>query len=275
MPELPEVETMVRDLAPRVRGRTITGVQAPFPGCVVYPGFEEFVQRVTGQQIDLPWRRGKYASFPLQSGDLLIIHRGMTGSLLLRPATEPEEPYVRLTIALDDGGELRFRDPRKFGKVFVMGSGRDERPLPWTAMGPEPLDGAFTVEGLRAALQGRTAPIKPLLLNQRIVAGLGNIYVDEALFLAGIHPSREAGRLSPEELSRLHAAIRDVLGSAINRRGTTFSSYTDIEGRQGGYQQELRVFHRTGAACPNCGSPVERIVLQGRGTHFCPRCQAV
>jgi formamidopyrimidine-DNA glycosylase len=148
-----------------------------------------------------------------------------------------------------------------------------ERPLPWSHFGPEPLNGTFTVPAFRKTLQGRTAPIKPLLLSQRIVAGLGNIYVDEALFLARIHPERPAGTLTPAEVKRLHAAIQTVLASAIERRGTTFSNYTDIEGRAGGYQEALQVFRKDGAPCPRCGRPLTRTVLQGRGTHFCPKCQ--
>jgi formamidopyrimidine-DNA glycosylase len=275
MPELPEVETMVRDLEPRVTGRTIAGVEAPFPGSVIYPGYEEFVQRVVGRTIGGVSRRGKYAIFWLDSGDILIVHRGMTGSLLLRQADDELEAYVRLLFRLDDGSELRFRDARKFGKVFAMDATGEERPLPWSLMGPEPLNGAFTLEGFEQALRDRTGPIKPLLLGQRVVAGLGNIYVDEALFQARVHPQRIAGSLTREEIRRLHGAIREVLGNAIGRRGTTFSNYTDIEGRAGGYQDELRVFQRTGTACPSCGTPISRIVLQGRGTHFCPSCQPV
>lgn len=275
MPEMPEVETMVRDLAPRVVGHTITAIDAPFRGSVVYPDFEEFERRVNGQVITGIDRRGKYALFPLTSGDLLIVHRGMTGSLLLRPSDAEIEPYVRLVLSLDSGQELRFRDPRKFGKVYVMDPSGDERALPWQRFGPEPLNGTFTVPAFRQALAGRTAPIKPLLLTQRVVAGLGNIYVDEALFLARIHPQRPAGSLTLPEIKRLHAAIRDVLAAAIERRGTTFNNYTDIEGRAGGYQEALQVFRRGGQPCPRCGRPLTRTVLQGRGTHFCARCQRV
>jgi formamidopyrimidine-DNA glycosylase len=241
----------------------------------VYPDFEEFERRVRGQTIAAVDRRGKFALFFLASGDLLIVHRGMTGSLLLRPSDAEMEPYVRLIFVLEGSEELRFQDPRKFGKIYVMDPGGAERPLPWERFGPEPLNGTFTVPAFRRALSGRTAPIKPLLLSQRIVAGLGNIYVDEALFLARIHPERAAGTLTPAEIKRLHGAIRTVLASAIERRGTTFSNYTDIEGRAGGYQDALQVFRLGGEPCPRCGRPLARTVLQGRGTHFCPKCQRV
>jgi formamidopyrimidine-DNA glycosylase len=183
------------------------------------------------------------------------------------------EAHVRLLFVLDGAQELRFNDPRKFGKVYVMDPSGTERALPWGHFGPEPLNDDFTIPAFRRALSGRTAPIKPLLLGQRIVTGLGNIYVDEALFLARIHPERPAGSLTLPEIKRLHQAIRTVLASAIDRRGTTFSNYTDIEGRAGGYQEALQVFHRGGEPCPRCGRPLTRTVLQGRGTHFCSKCQ--
>jgi formamidopyrimidine-DNA glycosylase len=275
MPELPEVETMVRDLGPRVVGRTITSVEAPFEGSVVWPGYREFVDRVTGQQIMDVTRRGKYAIFSLASGDALIIHRGMTGSLLLRPLDAPMESHVRILFNLDDGRQLRFNDPRKFGKVFAMEAHGAERPLPWNRMGPEPLDGGFTPDYLADALRERKALIKPLLLGQQVVAGLGNIYVDEALFRAQIHPERRASTLNRDEIERLYRAIRDVLGEAVAGRGTSFSNYVDIEGRAGQYQENLLVFQRVGEACPTCGTDIVRLVVGGRGTHVCPQCQRI
>ena len=275
MPELPEVETMVRDLSRRVVGRRIVEVEASFPGIVRYPEFPEFVQRVVGRTIEAVSRRGKYAILSLFSGDSLIIHRGMSGSLLGRAPSDPEDRFVRLLIRLDDGSELRYDDPRKFGKIFVMEGTGSERPLPWTNMGPEPLSDDFTVDGFGEALSKRTALIKPLLLGQQIVAGLGNIYVDEALHLAGIHPERRANTLSPDEVRRLYAAIREVLAMAVERRGTTFSSYRDLEGRSGQYQDALQVFRKAGTACPRCGTGIIRLVVGGRGTHICPACQKV
>lgn len=273
MPELPEVETMVRDLAPRVTGRTITRVDAAFPGAVIWPSYSELTERVEGRGITAVSRRGKYAIFSLDSGDTLIIHRGMSGSVLLRATSTPLEPYVRMNFHLDDGNELRFNDPRKFGKVYVMNAAGLERSMPWAAMGPEPLDQAFTPEVLTRRLQGRRALIKPLLLNQEIIAGLGNIYVDESLFRAGIHPERRAHTLTDVEIGRLHEAITAVLGAAVEGRGTTFDSYTDIEGRAGAYQRALRVFHRQGQACVRCGTEIVKFVVGGRGTHICPACQ--
>lgn len=273
MPELPEVETMVRDLGPRIVGRTIRAIDAPYRGSVVWPSYEEFARRVVGREIVGVSRRGKYACFALSSGDVLIVHRGMSGSLLLRRAEDSMERHVRLLLKLDGGHELRFDDQRKFGKVFVMDATGEERPLPWARMGPEPLADEFTPESLREALVGRKALIKSLLLNQQVVAGLGNIYVDEALYIAGIHPERRANTLTPREIDRLHRAIRQVLTAAVDGRGTTFSTYTDFEGRAGLYQDSLQVFRRAGSSCRRCGTDVIRLVVGGRGTHICPHCQ--
>ncbi len=275
MPELPEVETMVRDLASRVAGSTIASVAANFPGIVVWPDFDQFVHRVAGQVILGVERRGKFAIFTLASGDALIVHRGMTGSLLLRTPEASTESHVRLTFLLDDGRELRFNDPRKFGKIYLMHPSGSERALPWSRMGPEPLNDGFTLRSFRQSLRGRTARIKPLLLGQGLVAGLGNIYVDEALHLARVHPQRRADTLRSGELSRLYQAIREVLHAAIEGRGTTFSNYTDIEGRAGRYQDRLRVYGKTGKKCPRCGFPIVKLVVGGRGTHVCPQCQKV
>lgn len=273
MPELPEVETMVRDLAGRVIGRTIVSIEAPFQGSVLWPDYAAFEGRVRSARIVGITRRGKFANFSLNSGDLLIVHRGMSGSLLLRADADPMETHVRLVFQLDDGYQLRFNDPRKFGKVYVMDPSGSERVLPWAHMGPEPLNGTFSAGGLRESLQGRTGLIKPLLLGQRLVVGLGNIYVDESLHRARIHPSRRANTLTLGEINRLYSSIRVVLQAAIEGRGTTFSSYMDVNGNAGSYKERLRVFGRQGSACLRCGIPIVKLVVSGRGTHICPRCQ--
>ncbi len=275
MPELPEVETMVRDLSSRVPGRTIIAIRAPFEGSVAWPDFGAFEHRVLQQEIVGISRRGKFANFALGSGDVLIVHRGMSGSLLWRDTSDPMESHVRLLFQLDDGSQLRFNDPRKFGKVYVMEASGAERALPWAHMGPEPLDGAFTARHFQQALRRRTGLIKPLLLGQRLVVGLGNIYVDEALHLARIHPVRRANTLTPGEVKRLHAAIGAVLNAAVEGRGTTFSSYMDVDGNAGAYKGNLRVFGRQGSACPRCGMTIVKFVVGGRGTHICPRCQVI
>ncbi len=266
---------MVRDLSSRVTGRTIVSIDASFPGSVVWPSYEDFQRRVLHQRITAVHRRGKFANFALHAGDLLIVHRGMSGSLLLRATEDPLESHVRVLFALDDGTQLRFNDPRKFGKIYVMEPSGTERVLPWAHMGVEPLNGAFSLAHFQQSLEGRTALIKPLLLGQRLVVGLGNIYVDEALHLARINPSRRANTLAPGEIKRLHAAIGFVLSAAVEGRGTTFSSYMDIDGKAGGYKDRLRVFGKQGSDCPRCGTPIVKLVVGGRGTHICPRCQKV
>ncbi|HZS94936.1 MAG TPA: bifunctional DNA-formamidopyrimidine glycosylase/DNA-(apurinic or apyrimidinic site) lyase [Chloroflexota bacterium] len=273
MPELPEVETMIRDLTPLVVGRTIEGVEAAFPGEVIWPSFDDFVTRVRGRTITSLSRRGKYAIFTLDSGDALIVHRGMTGSLLLRRAEQAMEPHVRMVFHLAGEDELRFKDPRKFGKAYVMQSNGAERPMPWHRMGPEPLNSSFSAGLLAEALKGRRALIKPLLLNQQVVAGLGNIYVDESLFRANIHPERRANTLTDDEMVRLHQAITEVLGEAVEGRGTTFQTYTDVNGRAGNFQRRLQVFGRNGQPCPRCGTPIIKTRVGGRGTYTCPTCQ--
>jgi formamidopyrimidine-DNA glycosylase len=275
MPELPEVETMVRDLSSRIVGRSIVDVDLPFPGEIRYPDPLEFVDRVAGRTITGITRRAKYALFALDSGDLLIVHRGMTGSLLLRDVGDPPDSHVRVAFRLDDGRELRFNDSRKFGRLYLIDGSGTERDFPWTRMGPEPLLDDFTAAVLEQRLTGRTAPIKPLLLGQNVVAGLGNIYADEALHLAQIHPKRHTNTLARDEIVKLHAAIVAVLREAVEGRGTTFNSYMDFEGRAGRFQDELRVFRRNGSPCPVCGTDIIKLVVGGRGTHICPDCQRI
>ncbi|GAC1320219.1 MAG: bifunctional DNA-formamidopyrimidine glycosylase/DNA-(apurinic or apyrimidinic site) lyase [Chloroflexota bacterium] len=273
MPELPEVETMVRDLSARVVDRVIDDVSVSNAASVRWPTFQEFRRRLLGRAIVDVWRRGKYAVLTLDSSDLLIIHRGMSGSVLLREKEAPLEAHVRAVFTLDTGDEMRFNDPRKFGKIFLIDRRGEEHPLPWAHLGMEPLDDSFSADTLASLLAGRKALLKPLLLDQRLVAGLGNIYVDEVLHRASLHPQRRAHSLTVDEVQRLHGAIRWVLATAVHQRGTTFESYRDIEGREGHYQDVLLVFRRTGSACRRCGTAIVKIVVGGRGTHFCPTCQ--
>ncbi len=273
MPELPEVETIRRDLLPQVIGRTITRVR-------VLPGSERIVKNVSaralarrldGRCIDDLTRRGKYLLLRLD-GDrpplYLAVHLRMTGSLLYRHASDPADGYVRAVISLDDGSELRYADLRKLGQIWVV-----ESPKAIGALGPEPLEPDFTVAKLCDALSHRRAPIKSVLLDQRAIAGLGNIYTDEALFAAKIHPLRLANSLSDAEVRRLHRAIRRVLNDALDNRGSSFRDYVDAAGREGRHHLQVKVFRRTGQACYVCGTKIARIKVGGRSTHFCPHCQ--
>jgi len=269
MPELPEVETIARGLREPLVGRQFTGVRIGWENLVARPTVKEFVRGLVGQRILGVKRRGKYLIFALSGGKSLIIHLRMTGRLLIKNPDDELDKHAHLIFELDDGQELRFNNVRKLGRVYLV----DDEDEIVGKLGPEPLDDDFTPAGFAALLSGRRGRIKPLLLNQRFMAGVGNIYADEALFAARIHPERRADALTTEDIERLYGAIRRVLHQGIENRGTTLSDYLDAEGREGRNQEYLRVFRRTGQHCPRCGVPIERTVVGGRGTYFCPRCQ--
>ena len=268
MPELPEVETIKNELVPHVLGRTITGVAVFWDRMVRQPPLPEFCGRVTGQKITGLSRLGKYLFFHLGSGEKLVMHMKMTGSLLIDP---PEDKFTRAVFQLDSGAALHFRDPRKFG---VMWLAPDESAVA-RHLGPDPLSDDFTVGTLAGILKGRKAPVKPVLLDQSVMAGIGNMYADEALYEAKIHPERPAGSLSGEEIKRLYRAIRRVLRAAIKNKGASVRNYIRPDGDIGRAHDEFRVAHGTGKNCPRCGTPIKRIVVRGRGTYFCPKCQRI
>ncbi|MFO7265540.1 MAG: DNA-formamidopyrimidine glycosylase [Limnochordales bacterium] len=281
MPELPEVETVRRQLAAALPGRTVVDVDVRLARTVQNATPEELAAFVRGRAFAGVGRRGKYLLLPLQprreggAGDepeQLVVHLRMTGRLTVAGAREAADPYTRVVFVLDDGRELRFADVRTFGTIHLCGPGRPA-PRGLQELGPEPLDDAFTPDVLAAALRGRRAPVKAVLLDQRCVAGVGNIYADEALFAAGIHPGRAAASLTAEETALLHAALREVLEKAIAFGGTTIRDYVNGNGAPGGFQRCLQVYGRAGEPCPHCGEPIARLRLAGRGTHFCPRCQ--
>lgn len=270
MPELPEVETIVRELREPLIGRRFTGVSVGWGNVVKMPSVAELKDRILGQKIIGIRRRGKYLVFTLSGGDNLILHLKMTGRLKVEPAWKKFEKHDHTVFSLDDGRELRFNDMRKFGCVYLVEDAEEIL----GKLGPEPLADDFTLEAFAALLTRRSGAIKPLLLNQRFVAGLGNIYADEALFAAGLHPQRKANTLTGEEIERLYRAIRQVLYQAIKDEGTTFDGvYRKADGEEGGHQDHLMVFRRRGGPCPRCGETIQRIMVGGRGTYFCPRCQ--
>jgi formamidopyrimidine-DNA glycosylase len=265
MPELPEVESVRRQLAPELRGRTITDVWTdPLP---TVPREFHDVERGIGKKIHEVTRRGKFMIAPLHDGLELIMHLGMTGSFSLTG----KDAYARAIVSLDDGRDLVFRDPRRFGRLAVVDAG-DYSTLPTLAMlGPEPLSDEFDLESFVRVLARTRSPIKPYLLSQRPVAGVGNIYADEALWSARIHPmSRRVGR---ERAIALHGAIRDVLAASIEREGTTFRDFQMVNGESGRNVTFLIAYGRVGKPCPRCSTPLKKIVLGGRGTTYCPRCQ--
>jgi formamidopyrimidine-DNA glycosylase len=274
VPELPEVETVVRGLrAAGVQGARIGDVQVRWPASVL-PSPPIFAAALRGRRIARLRRRAKYIVAELDDGRGLLIHLRMTGKLILAAAGgEDEAPHDRVIITLDDGRRLHFNDTRKFGRLYLVDSpARLLAPL-----GPEPLEASFTPAVLRARLQGRRSALKTLLLDQRRLAGLGNIYTDEALWAARLHPLRRAGSLSPAEARRLHAAIRETLARAIRHGGTTLgdgaANFRGVAGRRGRHAGLLRVFRRHGRPCPRCGEIIRRLLVGGRATHVCPRCQ--
>jgi len=266
MPELPEVETIARRLRQPLIGRVFTGVCVMWERTVGTP-VAALKERLPGQRVEGLRRRGKYLVLQLSGDDSLIFHLGMTGDLQVCPATDPLHRHDRLALSLDDGRQLRFRDPRKFGRVYLT----EDPAQVLGRLGPEPLDTAFTQDDFSALFDRRSARIKPLLLNQAFIAGLGNIYADEALFLAGIRPDRRANTLREEEKRRLYRAIRRVLRTAIEHKG---SSLADEAYQGGNYQQRFLVYGRKGQPCLECGSSIRRIRLNQRSAHFCPRCQS-
>ncbi len=272
MPELPEVETIRRQLQPLIAGRRITRFQ-------VMPGAERVLRGRLAAEIDTQLsgraftdvgRRGKYLALHLDNEQALVVHLRMTGSLRVRSADYEAEPFTRAVFRLDGGDQLRFVDVRKFGTIDLVE--HVEEALP--DLGPEPLADNFTAGALWASLRGRRQPIKSALLDQHNVAGIGNIYADEALFLARLHPEAPAGSLRPAERCELHAAIRRVLTDGIAHGGASFRDYTDVGGEEGTQQFHVRVFRRTNDPCDDCGAAIRRIVVSGRATHFCPKCQS-
>ena len=272
MPELPEVETIRRDLDPLITGRAVIGVEVD-PGTLdLLAGrlpMDAVRAHMVGQRFATVGRRGKYLLFGWEGGGRFVAHLRMTGRIVWRDSTAPPEPFERARIVLDDHHDLRWADLRKFGTWRFY---EDLAPL-MAKLGPEPIDASFTFAVFRDALKGRAAPVKAVLLDQRRMSGLGNIYVDEALFQAGVRPDTPAARLSQPTLKRLHIACREVLERGIANRGASFKDYVDGEGRQGTQHMHVQVFRRDGKPCYACGTTIERTVVAGRGTHFCPKCQ--
>ncbi len=280
MPELPEVETIRRELASRIEGKTIGRVVIPPDprGCRVIrrcPSRPKFLRRLAGRKIVSIGRRAKYLLFNLDDGRVLILHLGMSGQLLFRPAGAPPYSHTRLVIHLADGGELCFVDPRKFGEAYLFSEAEGDTLVNPFALGPEPLDRGYTPARLRESLSGRKGPIKAVLLDQKVVAGLGNIYTDEALYRSGIHPLRPASSITGAEAEKLAKSIREVLREAIRCRGTSAADrqYVTTAGTLGSFQERLDVYQRPALPCPRCGAPIATAKIAGRTAHFCPECQ--
>jgi formamidopyrimidine-DNA glycosylase len=272
VPELPEVETIRRSLLPKLVGHTVTGVEILWPRAVRFPAPEAFAAAIRGRRVEDLERRGKHLIVRLSGGRLLVVHLRMTGRLLYRDEADEVSPYTTVLFHLDSGKALQVMDVRKFGVLHLICPEEWDRVQSLRGLGVEPLSERFTPEHL-AVLAGGKGTIKGRLLDQTRMAGLGNIYADEALHRAGIFPGRPAGSLSRAEVGRLHAAIREVLAEGIAHRGTSVRDYVDGDGRAGAFQERLRVYRRTGRPCLRCGTPIQRTVIAGRGTFYCPRCQ--
>jgi formamidopyrimidine-DNA glycosylase len=273
VPELPEVETIVADLRPHLIGRTIVHCELRFPSIVRHPEPDRFVDSITGLHIEGVGRRGKFILIALGAGRLFVVHLGMSGQLrLVDPAAEIEN-HTHVILGLDDGRQLRYRDPRRFGRL-LLGT-EDELLTSGTLpkLGPEPIDPTFDADELFKRFRRRRAPLKALLLDQAMVAGVGNIYADESLYRARLRPDRAAGSLSRKSVRRLHESLRDSLEAAIRNRGSSVDTYRDAWGEIGNQQESLLVYGRAGEPCFTCGRPLSILRIAGRTTVFCRRCQ--
>jgi formamidopyrimidine-DNA glycosylase len=295
MPELPEVETVARDLQRWVAGATILEATVHWDRTIRHPQpAERFAAEIAGAMIRRVTRRAKTVLLHLDDGRVMTVALRMTGALLVVPAGTAADPYARVVFALDEGRELRYRDVRKFGRIGLwpggglrsVGAGRGARSRRvaeggrryrigevFSGHGPEPLQRGFTAERLAERLSRRSAKLKSLLLDQSFIAGVGNIYADEALWRARLHPLRTADGLDAREVRRLHRAIRQVLREGIANRGASFSDYVGVDGGPGANAERLAVYRRTDQPCFRCGRPIRRIVVGQRSTHFCPGCQ--
>ncbi|MFD1676648.1 DNA-formamidopyrimidine glycosylase [Alicyclobacillus fodiniaquatilis] len=271
MPELPEVETIRRGLSQLIVGKTIERVLVNLPRIIRYPSVGSFEERLVGRRIESIDRRGKYLLFNV-APYTWISHLRMEGQYRVAPASEPMAPHTHVVFGLSDGAELRYRDVRQFGTMDVL---TKDEPLPTglVNIGPEPFDPLLTAQSLYLRLHKRSSAIKTVLLDQTCIAGLGNIYVDEALFSSGIHPLVSANQVSEAQCASLLVAIRDVLTRAIEAGGSSIRTYVNGYGRHGGFQMQLSVYGRAGEPCFVCGQPIEKIRLGGRGTHLCSACQ--
>jgi formamidopyrimidine-DNA glycosylase len=271
VPELPEVETIRRQLAPHLEGRTIVDSEILDPRWTrpLPPG--PIAAELRGARVERVARSGKYLDLQLDDDRHLLMHLRMTGVLLVDPPVDP--PHTRVRFELDDGHRLVYVDPRRFGTGHLLSDSPARDAYLGARLGVEPFTPEFTAEHLAAMARGRTAPVKSFILDQRRIAGVGNIYADEALFRAGIHPLRQAGRLTRAQWSRLRDAIEQALAAGIDANGASIDDFRHVDGARGSFQDEFLVHTRAGEPCPRCGGTVRKLVVGGRGTYVCERCQ--
>ncbi|MDF2671190.1 MAG: 5-hydroxymethyluracil glycosylase [Paenibacillus sp.] len=273
MPELPEVETVRRTLNVLVAGKRIEKVTVHLPRIIQRPDdISQFAFMLQGQTIRSVERRGKFLRLVLDEL-ILVSHLRMEGRYGVYGAEEPLEKHTHVVFHFDDGTELRYKDVRQFGTMHLFAPGEDNLLPPLNKLGREPLDDTFTLADFRERIGSRTTKIKPLLLNQEVITGIGNIYVDESLHRSGIHPERTADSLSRTELASLHESIVTILQEAVDAGGSSIKSYVNGQGEMGMFQQQLLVYGRTGQPCTRCEQLILKTVVGGRGTHYCPACQ--
>ena len=273
MPELPEVETVRALLEPVLVGRTFARVEIADARLTRPHDPAEVAAELTGERVAAVERRGKYLIVRFESGRVLLVHLRMTGNLLHVPGgTVADDPHRRAVVTLDNGSDVAYRDVRRFGTWLLVEPGELDMYLA-ERLGAEPLDPAFTTKGLATRFAARRAPVKAVLLDQRTLAGLGNIYVDEALWRARVHPLTPANEVPADRLPALRRGIRTALRAGIARQGASLRDYRRPDGARGRMQEEFKVYGREGEPCPRCGTPVEKLRIAGRGSWYCPRCQ--
>ena len=273
MPELPEVEQVRKTLLPHIKGKKIEQAEIRLPRMVLSPALPDFIREVEGRRFTDVKRRGKYLLLELDDDAVLLTHLRMTGALLALPKNGSEPSFGRIRFRLSGAEDLWFTDIRTFGTIRLLHPGEFFLDKGFASLGPEPLSEAFTTEYLQAMAKKSRQAIKSFLLDQRKIAGLGNIYADEALAVAGIRPTRVAAGLSGKKIAALHAAVNQVIAQGLRHRGTTFRNYQDAEGHQGSNKEHLLVYGRKGQPCKGCGAPLKQIKVGGRGSVYCPRCQ--
>ena len=273
MPELPEVETVRRIVEPQVAGKRILSAEIRNPKVVAYPEAEALVRLLPGHRISAMNRRGKYLSFLRDKGDRLFLHLRMTGQLLVTPADYPEENHTHLILHLSDGNEVRYVDQRRFGRFWFIRSEESPAPTGIAELGPEPFDVSLTADYLKKAIGSKKKPVKAILLDQHIVAGIGNIYSDEILFASHIHPAAQCTTLRDEDWEALAAQIPATMTWAIEKNQITAVEYLEGKGKEYRNTPYLRVYGRAGQPCINCGTRLEKTTIAGRSSCFCPVCQ--
>ncbi|RXY98194.1 DNA-formamidopyrimidine glycosylase [Fictibacillus sp. S7] len=272
MPELPEVENVKNTLNRLVGGKTIKEVSVLWSNIIKHPELDEFKLRLKGQTIQNVERRGKFLKIFLDH-DVLVSHLRMEGKYGLNQLEDPSDKHTHVLFSFTDGTQLRYRDVRKFGTMHLYPIGKEEQEQPLSKLGYEPFSAELTPSVMKKMFSKTSRSIKAVLLDQSLITGLGNIYVDEILFASGIHPERKANEVSLPRLQKLHEHMVSILKNSVEKGGSTIRSYTNSEGKTGNFQLELFVYGKKGEPCKTCGSEIDRSVVAGRGTHFCSKCQ--